>query len=222
MWFSSPVYRLLFHTLGNILPQKYGLNLRLEPIIWSRGLDLVKAGLADGIIDASYQDKRAKHAGYPMIQGKLDTTKILRRSRYLLYINKESTIQWDGTTFSNIDGPIASIKSYAIVQDLKEIGVNVLEMQRELAIIKDVYIGKLAAAALPETITGTAFKQLPYLKENIKIHTPPLSTKDYYLIFSKHFYKQNTEYAEEIWSAYKHYRLSREYKALEAELGNGK
>lgn len=211
----SPDSRMPYHTIGNVLPQKYGFNIRLKPIIWSRGLELLKTGMADGILDASYQDERAEYSVYPMKDGKLDPSRSLRNSYYYLYYNKSSQIQWDGQKLSNFEGPIGSIQSYSIVKDLRAKGINVLEMQREVGILKDVYIGKLDAAALPEGTGTSVFKRFPYLKDNILTHKTPLTTKTYYLIFSKHFYEQNTGVAENIWNAYREYKNTKEYKTLE-------
>ena len=76
------------------------------------------AGLADGIIHASYNDERAAYAVYPMKAGRPNPAKKIDLTEYCLYKNKNSTITWDGKQFSGIDGDIVSISSYSIVKDL--------------------------------------------------------------------------------------------------------
>ena len=58
--------RILYHMVNVVLPKEYGINIKMKPILWTRGLELIRAGLADGITDASYNDKRATYAVYPM------------------------------------------------------------------------------------------------------------------------------------------------------------
>lgn len=118
------VNRIIFHMLNVVLPKKYGINIKMKPIMWTRGLELIKAGFADGIINASYNDERAAYAVYPMKIGKPDPTKTLRLEVYSLYKNKNSTITWDGMKFDGIDGDIVSESSYAIVNDLRKMGTR--------------------------------------------------------------------------------------------------
>jgi hypothetical protein len=124
------VNRIIFHMLNVVLPKKYGINIKMEPIMWSRGLELIKAGLADGIINASYNEERTAYAVYPMNFGKPDLAKTLRLETYSLYKNTNSTISWDGIQFDGIDGDIVSLSSYAIVNDLRKMGIVVKEEQK--------------------------------------------------------------------------------------------
>lgn len=211
---NSPYHRSLY-VLGHILPEKYGINIKLEPIMWNRGLELLKVGFADGMIDLSYKPDRAEYAVYPRLNGQMDPSRSLRNSNYLLFHHVDSPIKWDGKTLSDIGGGIGSIKSYAIVDDLKKKGIEVVEMIQAVGLLKDVYIGKLAAA-LPEESGRTTMAGLPYLKEKVVEHPIPLSTKAYYLTFSKQFYQKNTALAEKIWASYKDYKSSDEYKNLDA------
>jgi len=94
--------RILYHMMNVVLPKEYGINIKFKPILWTRGLELIKTGLADGITDASYNDERAAYAVYPMKAGKPDPDKMLRLIEYSLYKNKNSTITWDGTRFDDI------------------------------------------------------------------------------------------------------------------------
>lgn len=211
---SSPYQRSL-HILGNILPEKYGFNIKLEPIMWNRGLELIKVGFADAIVDVSYKPDRAEYMVYPQINGQLDASRSLRNSNYLLFHHVDSPIKWDGKTLSNIDGGIGSIQSYAIVDDLRKKGIKVVEMKQPLGLFKDVYIGKLAAA-LPESSGRAAMASLPYLEQKVTVHPIPLSSKVYYITFSKQFYRNHKALAEKLWAAYKDYKLSDEYQRLNA------
>ncbi len=174
---TSKPRRIVFHMLHNVIPQQCDLPIRLEPVSWSRGLELIKLGFADGIFGASYNEKRAKYAVYPMKDGQHNPAKRLRGVTYSLYKFKNSSIEWDGKQITGIDGEIGAVKSYAIVRDLREMGVNIQEYQFEMRIMKDVAIGKLKAIAMQEDVVNEFIQPHPLLGENIIKLTPPLKKK---------------------------------------------
>lgn len=204
--------RIIYHMLKEILPNKYGIPIKLKPIQWSRGLDLIKLGLADGIINASYNEDREKYAVYPMKNGKHNPAKRLKGIEYMLYKNKNSSIEWDGKKITGIDGDIGAVKSYAIVKDFKKMGIDVKEFPSEWGIMKDVAIGKLKGTGMQAYMADIRIEKDPFLKENIIKMPVPLKKKDYYLIFSKKFYQERRETADAIWDKYEEYSQTEEYK----------
>ena len=209
--------RIIYHTLNVVLPKKYGINIKLKPIMWSRGLELIKTGLADGIIGASYNDERAVYAVYPMKAGKPDPAKMLRLAEYFLYKNKNSTITWDGIQFDGIDGDIVSISSFAIVKDLRKMGIAVKEERNIAWIMRNLAIGKFKSAALLSGRVDEFLADNPDLQENIIKVEKPLKRKEYYLIFSKKFYNERHELAKAIWDAIEDYSSSDEYHEMKKE-----
>jgi polar amino acid transport system substrate-binding protein len=209
--------RIIYHMLNVVLPKEYGINIKLKPILWTRGLELIKTGLADGIADASYNDKRAAYAVYPMKGDGPDPSKILRSIEYSLYKNKNSTITWDGTRLDDIDGDIVSVRSFAIVSDLRKNGITVQEEPNLTGIIRSLAIGKFKSAALQNYMVDEFLANNPALKENIIKVEPPLKRKEYYLIFSKKFYDEHKELAKEIWDAIEDYRSTDEYRQMKKE-----
>ena len=208
---------IIYHMLYKVLPQTYNIPIKLKPVSWSRGLDLIKLGFADGIINASYNEERAEYAVYPMKDGKHNPEKRLRGTSYSLYKNSNSSIEWDGKEITKIDGDIGSVKSYSIVKDLQEMGVEVKEFQFELKIMKDVAIGKLKAIAIQDYVANSFIQKDPFLKKNIIKLQPPLKNKDYYLIFSKKYYSEHRKLAETIWDVMEEYSHSEEYSRLRQE-----
>jgi polar amino acid transport system substrate-binding protein len=209
--------RIVFHMLNVVLPNRYGINIKMMPVKWSRGLELIKAGFVDGMINASYNDERSAYAVYPMKTGKPDSTKTLRLAIYSLYKNKNSTITWDGLKFDGIDADIVSINSYAIVDDLRKMGIAVKEESNTAWIIRCLAIGKVKSAALQSYVADEFLADNPSLIENIiKVETP-LKKKEYYLIFSKKFYHEHEELALAIWDAIEDYKLTDEYRKMKDE-----
>jgi polar amino acid transport system substrate-binding protein len=201
-----------------VLPKTYGINIKMKPIMWTRGLELIKAGLADGIIDASYNDERAAYAVYPMKEGKPDPATMLRMTSYSLYKHKNSTITWDGETIDNIDGDIVSIESFAIVKDLRKMGIEVKEGPNMPWIMRSLDIGKFKAAAMVDAAIDVYLEENPTVKANIIKFEKPLKRKEYYLIFSKKFYHEHEELAKAIWDAIEDYTSTDEYRQMKIEL----
>jgi polar amino acid transport system substrate-binding protein len=206
--------RIIYHMVNVVLPQEYGVNIRFKPILWTRGLELIKTGLADGITDASYNDERAAYAVYPMKEGKPDPAKMLRSIEYSLYKNKNSTITWDGTRLDNIDGDIVSVSSFAIVSDLRKSGITVKEEPNMTGIMRNLDIGKFKSAALQNYMVDDFLANNPAFKANIIKFEKPLKRKEYYLIFSKKFYHEHEKLAKAIWDAIEDYKSTEEYHEL--------
>ena len=178
---------------------------------------MIKLGFADGIINASYTEERAEYAAYPMKEGKHDPAKRLRGVTYSLYKNSNSSIEWDGRQITKVDGDIGAVKSFAVVKELQKIGIDVKEFQFELKLMKDLAIGKLKAVGMPDYIANAYIEKDPFLKTNIIQLQPPLKKKDYYLIFSKIFYREHQEMAKCIWDKMEEYTHSKEYRRLKQE-----
>ena len=206
--------RITYHMLNVVLPQKYGINIKLKPIMWARGLKLLEAGLTDGITDASYNDRRANYAVYPMKAGKPDPAKMLRLVEYSLYKNKNSSILWDGIKFDGIDGDIVSISSYSIVADLRKMGIAVQEEPNMPWIMRNLALGKSQAAAMLSYRADEFLADNPAFKKNIIKVEKPLKRKEYYVIFSRKFYNERNELANAIWNAIEEYSASDEYHEM--------
>lgn len=211
--------RLIYYILHRALPERYGIDIKMKPVIWARGLELIESGVADGLMNASYNSERAAYAVYPMMNGLPDRGKMLKEIEYSLYKNVNSTVQWDGLSISGLDGELASVTSYAIVGDLEKMGHRVIEEMNIPSILRNVSIGRYSAAALlPEADIFLNDNQM--ISGNIIKIEPPLMRKEYHLIFSKSFYREKEELARKIWDAIEHYKGTEEYVKLKAELVN--
>ena len=149
-----------------------------------------------------------------MKEGRPDPGKMLRSIEYSLYKNKNSTITWDGAKLDDIDGDIVSVKSFAIVSDLRKAGIRVQEELNVTVILRNLAIGKFKSAALQSYMAGEFLANNPALKEDIIKVEPPLKRKDYYLILSKKFYHEHEELAKTVWEAIEDYRLTDEYRQM--------
>lgn len=185
---------------------KNKINIKFKAIPWKRGLLLIKTGKADGIVNASFKEDRAVYAVYPMKDDLLDASRRLNPGKsYSIYKNKNSTIKWDGEKFSNVDGFVAAIDSYAVNENLKtHKNIKVINKNDRMEIIRDLESNKISAYAGLTTDVEFILEKYPVFRENIIKEPIPIRKKDYYLIFSKKIYsgtKKNE--IELIWNGLK-------------------
>ena len=123
------------------------IEVNFEGVPWSRALQLIKFGIADGLINASYKKSRAKYAVYPLKNGQPDISKSLQTPSYYLYVRKDSTIIFDGKKLINAKGLIGAVKSYAVIDDLKKLNANIEEGLSSASNLQNVLHKKLIATA---------------------------------------------------------------------------
>jgi polar amino acid transport system substrate-binding protein len=171
---------------------------------WKRALMMIEKGVADGLIGASYNDARARYAVYPMKDGKLDSSRRLNSGKtYYIYKNRKSTISWDGTRFSDPDGPVAAKAGYAVIEDLKKHkNIQIVTRSREELIIGDLIRGNISAYAAQGN-EELAMKKIPNFNEMVVKEPKPIRRKDYFIIFSKFRYEKKKNEMEKLWSLLK-------------------
>lgn len=194
-----------------------GVDVNFQGVSWSRGLELVSSGIADGIINASYKDERASFAVYPLDKnGSLDISKSLKAPAYYLYVKNDSPITFDGKSIKNLDGKIGAVSGYAVIDSLKALGVEVQEGINEISNLRNVLYGELEATAELENDALNALKSDSELKKGIRKLPIPVRKKEYFLIFSKNFYEKNKAVAEAIWDEISKLKNNEKYIEMKA------
>jgi len=186
------------------LADKYNIKIKFKGVPWKRALIMVQKGVADGLINASYNKNRDKFAYYPMKDGKLDSTRRLNSGKtYYIYKNKNFTLSWDGEKFSNVDGAVAVKENYAVIEDLEQHrNIKLVIMAREELIIRKLIQGKIAAFA----VMGSEQKEMekiPGFTKTVIQEKEPIRKKDYFLIFSKKTYQKKKLEMEKLWNGLK-------------------
>ena len=170
------------------------IKIEFKAVPWKRGLLLIKTGKADGIINASYKNDRAKYAIYPMTKdGLLDSTRRLNPGKsYSIYKNINSTIKWDGNKFTNVDGYVSAMDSYAVNSDLKKHkNIKVINKNDRMEMIRDLFSNKISAYAGLTSDIDFILNKYPSLASKISKEAIPIRKKDYFLVFSKKSYHGN-------------------------------
>ena len=194
-----------------------GIDINFQGGPWSRALQLVKDGFAHGVINASYDKDRAKYAVYPMINGKLDKSKSLKAPAYYLYKRKDSNFDFDGKKLINAKGYIGAIPSYAVIKDLKKLNAKVQYKTNVISNLNSVLYKEFLATAQLASEADVVINENKELKKNIVKLSVPIRKKEYYLIFSKNYYKQNQAKVHKIWNTIEKLKNKKKYLNINKE-----
>ena len=178
-----------------------GCSVKLSRTSNLRVLRSVESGDIDGAILFSWDAERGHLMVYPMKGEEPDTARRLATLSYYFYRRKDGKFTWDGSTIKNPDNlPIGINTGFSIADQLKKLGVRLDEVQTADQNLGKLRLGRIGAYAMQEHIADPAIQQL-HLEGEIEKLPIPLSTKTYYLTFSRKFYAAHPEIAEKIWAA---------------------
>lgn len=176
--------------------KRLNIKIKIVRMPWKRALSSIESGIIDGLTDISFKEERMNLGMYPMKGGKHDKNKRAYTTRYVLYTKKDSTIKWDGKGFENLKGNIGAPLGYSIVDDLKDKNIKVETSPSTKNDMKKLLAGRIDGVAALEYEGDNIIRHDKELQKNIKKHEIPLAVKDYYLIFSHQFYKENKNLAQ--------------------------
>lgn len=160
-----------------------------------RCLALLGSGEVDIVNAVSYKVDREIYGLYPRKRDDVDISKRLKFDSYKAFVRKTSKIKWDGDHFSGLGKGLVLIEIGASIESLlSSLGLNV----QEIASIDRGFL--MLSMGRAEAVVTNGYNR-PETMENLKFLTPELVRKPYYLMISKHFYRNNPDLSESIWSA---------------------
>ncbi len=164
--------------------QDNGDSVTFKAIPWKRCLSLGKVGKVDGMMSASYKDKRAVFAYYPKgaktekrVQGRID------QIEYMLVTKKTNDYVYNGE-YKTIPQPISIGAGASLKDNLSKAGLKVKESRTNKNSISMLMLNRVNSVAL-NPIRAKAFNTNGEFKNKLTIHKIPLKGKSYHIIFSK-------------------------------------
>lgn len=169
------------------------------PFPWKRCLANLEFGNVEVILSASYKDKRALYAHYPTdaATAKKSNWRI-DQVEYVLITRKGEPYEFDGD-FSKIPQPVNVALGAAIGDFLQEKGIEVKENIKNSGNINMLLAHRAASIAM-NPLLAENFNKIGKFKGKLKIHSLPLRSKSYFLIFSK-MGKLSAKERNTIWKA---------------------
>ena len=208
---GSGVDRMLIQKAADII----GAQVEFVSYPWKRCLASLQNNSVDGIVSASYKAKRIKIGAYPMTaEGTPDASKRLHSSSYSLYVKNDSNLSWTGDNFINLTGKIGVPAGYSIIEKIKSKGATITEVSSTENLMK-----MLARGRITGVVTLTAQGEYALSKDSasaskIKLVTPPLVEKPYYLMLSHKLLQENATVAKKLWDTIQSIRDSDDYKKM--------
>lgn len=191
-----------------LLEKKLKVKIDLKRKPWKRCIFELARNKVDGIFNASYKIERLGYGVYPTKNGKVDPDKRSYTNSYHLFKRKNSSIEWNGKSFTNIKGLIGAPLGYSIVEDLKRRKIKVLQMKDTQTSLRALKSEKLNGAVDFGLAGDLYLKRYPYMFQNIIKTKPPISTKNYYLMLSHKFANQYPVLSQKIWDTIEEIRTS--------------
>ena len=174
-----------------------GIELQLTRLPNRRVLDSVKTGDVDGAFLFSFNTERNRFAAYPQKDGVIDAGRRLARQTYVIYKRAGDTLGFDGHSFSNLQTAIAANSGFSVTDDLKRLGVPVVEVETTSLAFGMLQAGRVDGYAVMDD-TGDPYLRGAGITSIVKL-PEPISAKDYYLIFGRAFQAADPALVERIW-----------------------
>ncbi|MBU2709641.1 substrate-binding periplasmic protein [Zooshikella harenae] len=199
----------------NKVASKLNLKINFIRMPWKRCLYAVKTNKADGTIDASFKEERLTIGVYPMKNNKLDQTRRNNTQQYSIFTTPNSNI----TRFDDLlDNKRVSVTlGYSVISELYQKGIppdNLTETKGSLSSLNMLISGRVDAIVdLDTNIENQRQRYQSMFNKVIKI-SPPVISKNYYLLFSYKFVSNNKALANQIWTAIAQIRDSKDYQEI--------
>ncbi len=175
-----------------------GLSVEFLSLPNRRVQELLKAGEINGAFMFSFKAERQASAVYPWNGNQPDRTRRIAVLSYYLYKRVGADLLWDGSTLRGSDRYIGANSGYSVVGDLAKLGIAAQEARTTEQNFSKMVLGRLDAFA-HQDLVADQYISTRNLAGKIEKLTPPLSTKDYFLVFSHQFVKAHPEIAELLW-----------------------
>jgi len=141
---------------------------------------------------------RLQYGLYPMKNGKPDPDKRVTTLSYFLYKKQGDTLQATNDSLVEKGVTIAAKRGFSIVDNLKNLGVKVVEVSSSTSLFRMLEIGRVRGVALQDTEGDFHVKNMG--PNHIEKLFPSLKTKHYYLMLSHQFVEKHPEIADKLWT----------------------
>ncbi len=182
-----------------------GLEIRFTRLPWKRCVKYLSLNKVDAIFSASFKKKRLKIGWYPTTdgthEGPVDRSRRFNTFAYSLFKLKGSKISWDGKQFTNVipNYNFGAPAGTSIVGEMEKRGLRIETCNDQICSFRKL-VGKRIQGAFLLNVTGNALLKKQAFATIEKVN-PSIVEKDYYLMISDGFVKQNPQMAQKIWDA---------------------
>lgn len=188
---------LAFDIINQAL-QELGIGVEYVAMPNKRVLLMLEQNAVDGAFMYSFKTQRMRHGVYPMQAGHPNHALRIAELTYYLYRRADSDAEWDGKSFVNHGLIVGANTGYSIANDVRSRGVRVQEAATTEQNFSKLRLGRIDAFAHQDLVADRYLERAGMSEDFIKVE-PPLSRKDYFLLFSQAFIAKHPQLAERIW-----------------------
>lgn len=192
-----------------------GVPISLERMPWKRCLRSLEQGTIDAAFAIIWTEERDQLFAYPMSKsGVPDSSKRLWKARYEVFTHKDMPLQWDGSTFTNVQYGLSAPKGYVAREKLASKGLLYDKELNPDRGFKLVSLQRLDGYIVEKLIGLEALKRLNI--DNVKVRfEQPYMQSDWFVAFSKQKYAKNKQLVETFWQQLRKTRADNETKLIE-------
>ncbi len=175
-----------------------GYSVEYRPLPWKRCLSEAEDGKVDGVVSASYKDKRAAFMYYPSDAATAKKSDFrIQQVEYVVVTTANNDYEFDGDV-NSIPQPVRAPRGYSIADDLKKKGLKVDDKASgdENNMKKLLRSGKGSLVTIPEVVKLLSGRA--EYKGKFKISEKPVKSKSYYFTISKNT-KLTADERQKIW-----------------------
>lgn len=197
------------------LEKKLNVKFNFKREVSKRGQKKLEYNKIDMLLFASFEEGRRSIGVYPFLSdGSIDTQRRTMSLSYHLYTLKDSTLDWDGHNFLNLNGEIGATKGYSIVEFLQNKNVKVSENSSNLGDSQKLIQKRIQGFVNQDSKIDPYLKQNPELAKYIKKIKIPIKTKPYYILFSHKFYQEHQDLVNKIWDELQQIDSAPQFKSI--------
>lgn len=188
-----------------LIETECNLRFKIEKRPWKRIVEEVKHNVLDGGFHFSFKEKRRLFVAYPINRGEIwpNPKYAISVRSYLFYKLKGASIHWNGETFffdSKNERSIGAIRGGSIIDKIRRLEGDLVEVNKDSQLIKLLLAGRIQGFIALDNMIDPKVKALPFANRiRIEKVLPAVTTKPYYLAFSKKFYREHPDIAWKIW-----------------------
>ncbi|NNG02363.1 MAG: transporter substrate-binding domain-containing protein [Desulfobacteraceae bacterium] len=189
-----------------------GFRAEFIPLPWKRCLEQMRQGKLDAVVSASYKPDRAPYLFYPADAASTDESKWrITQVAYVVITGIDDPYEYTGDVQS-LPLPVRAPLGYSIVDDLKAQGVTVLTApDTQLCMSQLIRSGRGTVITPPQN--ADRFNTDGNFTGKIKIHSQPISSKSYFMVFAKKNQKLDENTITSIWTEIARLRRDKSYMA---------
>lgn len=197
-----------------------GEKFQFVQLPWKRCIAYVATGEMDGVIGAVNSPEREHFAVIPRdAQGRERVSAALYTDHFRVYTRSNSSIKWDGKSFSNLKGSVAAQAGFVVVQQLRQLGVTVDDSSKSAENgLRLLLLNGVDAAVLQGEQALLLQRNDKRFRDQTRVLSIPFMSSALHLMVARPSYQQQPQRIEAIWNAIEKERASAEYQAHEKDV----